>query len=174
VARSLQDQHYRASALNLVVSAITVWNTIYIEKAVEHLRHQRWEITDKHLEHLTPLGWEYISLTGDYILNPNLSTSLTNLTDLRTEITGNCFKFVPNTFGVISDWELIGTSGHISIMLTIITSGRLGRYLHTRHPSQPELRLETACLKGRGFRPNLQTIKPSPSTPRKLVQGNYV
>jgi TnpA family transposase len=64
---SLQDQQYRASALNLVVSAITIWNTIYIEKAVEHLRNTGWEITDKHLEHLTPLGWEHISLTGDYI-----------------------------------------------------------------------------------------------------------
>lgn len=82
--RSLQDQQYRASALNLVVSAITVWNTIYIEKAVQHLRNNGWEITDKHLEHLTPLGWEHISLTGDYIWNPNISTSLTNLRDLRT------------------------------------------------------------------------------------------
>ncbi len=82
--RSLQDQQYRASALNLVVSAITVWNTIYIEKAVQHLRKDGWEITDKHLEHLTPLGWEHISLTGDYIWNPKLSTSLTNLRDLRT------------------------------------------------------------------------------------------
>lgn len=82
--RSLQDQQYRASALNLVVSAITVWNTIYIEKAVEHLRNKGWEITDKHLEHLTPLGWEHISLTGDYIWNPNISTSLTNLRELRT------------------------------------------------------------------------------------------
>ena len=82
--RSLQDQQYRASALNLVVSAITVWNTIYIEKAVQHLRNKGWEITDKHLEHLTPLGWEHISLTGDYIWNPNISTSLTNLRALRT------------------------------------------------------------------------------------------
>lgn len=82
--RSLQDQQYRASALNLVVSAITVWNTIYMEKAVQHLRNKGWEITDKHLEHLTPLGWEHISLTGDYIWNPNISTNLTNLRDLRT------------------------------------------------------------------------------------------
>lgn len=82
--RILQDQQYHASALNLVVSAITVWNTIYIEKAVQHLRNEGWDITDKHLEHLTPLGWEHISLTGDYIWNPNFSTSLTNLRDLRT------------------------------------------------------------------------------------------
>jgi TnpA family transposase len=82
--RSLQDQQYRASALNLVVSTIVAWNTIYIEKAVEHLHNKGWEITDKHLEHLTPLGWEHISLTGDYIWNPNISTSLSNLRDLRT------------------------------------------------------------------------------------------
>lgn len=81
--RDYDSQRYRASALNLVVSAIIIWNTVYIEQAVNHLRSQGMEITDQHLEHLTPLGWEHISLTGDYVWNPNLTTNLTNLRDLR-------------------------------------------------------------------------------------------
>ena len=81
--RDYDSQRYRASALNLVVSAIIVWNTVYIEQAVHYLRSQGMEITDQHLEHLTPLGWEHIFLTGDYVWNPNLTTNLTNLRDLR-------------------------------------------------------------------------------------------
>ena len=61
----------------------TTPNTVYIEKAVEHLKQAGWEITEQHLQHLTPLGWEHINLTGDYLWNTGLSTSLTNLRDLR-------------------------------------------------------------------------------------------
>lgn len=81
--RDYDNQRYRASALNLVVSAIIIWNTVYIERAVEYLRSQGMEISDRHLEHLIPLGWEHISLTGDYVWNSTLKTNLTNLRDLR-------------------------------------------------------------------------------------------
>ena len=36
--RSFENQQYRASGLNLVVAAITLWNTIYLERAVTLLR----------------------------------------------------------------------------------------------------------------------------------------
>lgn len=81
--RSYDEQRYRASALNLVVTAIIIWNTIYIEQAVAHLRSQGMAITDHHLEHLTPLGWEHIALTGDYRWNTSLTTNLQNLRDLK-------------------------------------------------------------------------------------------
>ena len=79
---SLEDQRYRASALNLVVSAIILWNTIYIEQVVNYLRKQGWEITEQHLNHLTPLGWEHISLNGDYVWDTQLNTNLTQLRNL--------------------------------------------------------------------------------------------
>jgi len=82
--RGLQEQQYRASALNLVVGAIIVWNTIYIQQAVLRLREQGMEITDDHLRHLSPLGWEHITLTGDYVWDTQLTTNLNNLRDLRT------------------------------------------------------------------------------------------
>ncbi len=47
------------------------------------LREQGMEITDDHLRHLTPLGWEHITLTGDYVWDTQLTTSLNNLRDLR-------------------------------------------------------------------------------------------
>lgn len=38
--RSFEDQRYRASGLNLVVAAIVLWNTVYLERAVNSLRHE--------------------------------------------------------------------------------------------------------------------------------------
>lgn len=64
--RSFESQAFRASGLNLVVSAIVHWNTIYIERAVTHLRSMRREIPDHLLRHISPLSWEHINLTGIY------------------------------------------------------------------------------------------------------------
>ncbi|PCS21217.1 Mobile element protein [Candidatus Enterovibrio escicola] len=64
--RSFEQQRYRASGLNLVTAAIVLWNTIYLEKAVETLRKQGIEVDDKLLQHISPLGWEHIALTGEY------------------------------------------------------------------------------------------------------------
>ena len=36
--RTLENQQHRASGLNLVVAAIVLWNTVYLERAVQALR----------------------------------------------------------------------------------------------------------------------------------------
>jgi TnpA family transposase len=61
--RSHEDQMHRASGLNVLCAAIALWNTVYVERAVEELRSRGHDITD---EHLSPLGWEHIALTGVY------------------------------------------------------------------------------------------------------------
>jgi TnpA family transposase len=63
--RSFENQRHRASGLNLVVAAITLWNTVYLERAVASLRKQQ-PLDDALLAHVSPLGWEHINLTGDY------------------------------------------------------------------------------------------------------------
>ncbi|WP_306532635.1 Tn3 family transposase [Geobacter sp.] len=65
--RSFENQRYRASGLNLVVAAIVLWNTVYLERAVQSLRVSGRPVDDSLLMHLSPLGWEHINLTGDYI-----------------------------------------------------------------------------------------------------------
>jgi TnpA family transposase len=64
--RSFENQRYRASGLNLVVAAIVLWNTFYLERAIQALRARGRTIDDNLLQHLSPLGWEHINLTGDY------------------------------------------------------------------------------------------------------------
>src|SRR5258707_9530391 len=54
--RSFENQRYRATGLNLVVAAITLWNTVYLERATAASRQQR-EIDDSLIPHIAPLGW---------------------------------------------------------------------------------------------------------------------
>jgi len=64
--RTYENQQHRASGLNLLVTAIILWNTRYLERAVAMLR-QTEAVPDHLLAHLSPLGWEHVNLTGDYI-----------------------------------------------------------------------------------------------------------
>ena len=69
--RRFENQRYRASGLNLVVTAIILWNTVYLERAIQALRDSGQNIDETLLPHLSPLGWEHINLTGDYIWQQN-------------------------------------------------------------------------------------------------------
>jgi TnpA family transposase len=64
--RSFENQRYRASGLNLLTAAITLWNTVYLERAVQAMRESGYLVEEAYLKHLSPLGWEHINLTGDY------------------------------------------------------------------------------------------------------------
>ena len=64
---ALTQQRYRASGLNLVTAAIVLWNTVYLERATHALRGHGQTVDDGLLQYLSPLGWEHINLTGDYL-----------------------------------------------------------------------------------------------------------
>ena len=64
--RSPTVKYYTLSGLNLVVAAITLWNTVYLERAARVLRQQGQDIPDDLLARISPLKWEHINLTGDY------------------------------------------------------------------------------------------------------------
>jgi TnpA family transposase len=64
--RTYENQQHRASGLNFLVTAIILWNTRYLERAVAALR-QIEDVPDRLLRHLSPLGWEHVNLTGDYV-----------------------------------------------------------------------------------------------------------
>lgn len=65
--RSFEQQRYRASGLNLVTAAIVLWNTVYLERATRALSTQGHALDPSLLQYLSPLGWEHINLTGDYV-----------------------------------------------------------------------------------------------------------
>ena len=65
--RSFESQRYRASGLNFVIAAIVLWNTVYLERVIQHLKDNGQTVNESLLKHLSPLGWEHINLTGDYV-----------------------------------------------------------------------------------------------------------
>ena len=43
-----------------------MWNTRYLNRAIAALREVE-DVPDHLLAHLSPLGWEHVNLTGDYV-----------------------------------------------------------------------------------------------------------
>ncbi len=64
--RTRLEQDIHAMALNLVVAAITLWNTAYLERALQALKDRAAPVPDMYLPHISPLGWEHITITGTY------------------------------------------------------------------------------------------------------------
>ncbi|EOO23401.1 hypothetical protein ICM_05623 [Bacillus cereus BAG1X2-3] len=81
--RSYEDQLHRASGLQLIISTIVTWNSIYISRAIKMLRNNGIHIPEEYIQHISPLGWEHIALTGDYIWNLNQKVNFENLRPLR-------------------------------------------------------------------------------------------
>ena len=66
--RTYENQRHRASGLNLVVAAVTRWNTVYLERVVAALQIRLGITLPAELPaYLSPLGWEHVNLTGDYV-----------------------------------------------------------------------------------------------------------
>lgn len=65
--RTFENQFFRASGLNLLIAAIILWNTKYLQLGYDELRRQGRVFSDDLLRHVAPLSWEHIGLTGDYI-----------------------------------------------------------------------------------------------------------
>ena len=65
-------QHYREGqedqlgALGLVLNMIVLWNTIYIEAALNQLRTEGFFVTDGDVARLSPLLYEHINMLGRY------------------------------------------------------------------------------------------------------------
>ncbi|UFN51577.1 Tn3 family transposase (plasmid) [Roseomonas sp. OT10] len=73
--RNHEAQPYRASGLNLVIAAIVYWNSTYIADAVAHLRAQGQAVPDELLAHTSPLTWEHIGFSGDFLWDRAAATA---------------------------------------------------------------------------------------------------
>ena len=65
--RGQDAQQFRASGLNLVIAAIVYWNSTYLADAIQHLRNQGRPVPDELLAHTSPLTWEHIGFSGDFL-----------------------------------------------------------------------------------------------------------
>lgn len=65
--RTRDAQQYRASGLNLVIAAIVWWNSTYKADAVDPLRAAGEPAPGDLLAHTSPVGWEHIAFSGDFV-----------------------------------------------------------------------------------------------------------
>ena len=65
--RSFKSQFYRAFGLNLLIDAIVYRNTLYLEPAFAAPDREGIPAPPDVLRHMTPLGWQHFSVTGDDI-----------------------------------------------------------------------------------------------------------
>lgn len=79
----MQHQFQRASTLNMIINAISIWNTLHITKAVEYQK-RTGSFNEDLLQHMSPLGWGNINLIGEYRFNSEKVISLDSLNTTKT------------------------------------------------------------------------------------------
>lgn len=77
-----QHQLQIASVLNIIINAISVWNTLHLTKAIEYQK-SLGDFNEDLLHHISPLGWEHINLLGEYYFNFDKKGSINSLRPLR-------------------------------------------------------------------------------------------
>ncbi len=64
--RYREGQEDQLGALGLVVNAIILWNTVYMNAAIARLRQEGVSVLEEDLARLSPLGSEHINVLGRY------------------------------------------------------------------------------------------------------------
>ena len=64
--RYREGQEDQLGALGLVVNVIVLWNTIYMDAALNQLRAEGFDVRDEDVARLSPLGFEHINMLGRY------------------------------------------------------------------------------------------------------------
>jgi hypothetical protein len=72
-----------AGCLNLVSNAVIVWNTVYMQAAIEELRRRGHTIDEADFVHLSPVRFKHINRYGKFRFDIGDDLALTGLRPLR-------------------------------------------------------------------------------------------
>ena len=64
--RYREGQEDQLGALGLVVNVVVLWNTVYMDAALNRLRAEGYEVRDEDVARLSPLSHEHINMLGRY------------------------------------------------------------------------------------------------------------
>jgi TnpA family transposase len=64
--RYREGQEDQLGALGLVVNLVVLWNTIYMDAAVNQLRAEGYEVRPEDVARLSPLGFKHVNMLGRY------------------------------------------------------------------------------------------------------------
>lgn len=80
--KDLQDQMQRASCLNILINTVVIWNTVYLQKAIEYKKGSGG-LDESLLTHISPLNWNHIQLYGRYYYKAESSLDKNQFRQLR-------------------------------------------------------------------------------------------
>jgi TnpA family transposase len=61
-----QEQEEQLGALGLTLNAIALWNSTYIQAAIDQLRREGWDISETDIARVSPLLFKHINFLGRY------------------------------------------------------------------------------------------------------------
>ena len=64
--RYKEGQEDQLGALGLITNAVILWNSIYMQAALDHIRQQPLEIREEDEARLSPLVYSHINVLGHY------------------------------------------------------------------------------------------------------------
>jgi TnpA family transposase len=73
--RGQDAQQFRASGLNLAIAAIVHWNSTYLADAIDYMRADGKSVSPELLAHTSPLIWEHIGFSGDFLWDRAAATA---------------------------------------------------------------------------------------------------
>ncbi|MDA8250593.1 MAG: Tn3 family transposase [Rhodospirillales bacterium] len=85
--RYREGQEDQLGALGLVVNAIILWNTIYMDAALDQLRAEGFDVRDEDIARLSPLAHEHVNVLGRYAFTLPESVARGELRPLRNPAT---------------------------------------------------------------------------------------
>lgn len=68
--REQMGQNQVAMALNILINAICIWNTVYVERAIKELKAIK-PVDESLFPHLSPLKWRHVIYQGEYRFDPS-------------------------------------------------------------------------------------------------------
>jgi TnpA family transposase len=73
----------QVNCLNLVTNAVIIWNTVYMQAAIEQMTQAGEPIQDDDIQHIWPTRYEHINVHGRYHFNVDENLSRKGLRPLR-------------------------------------------------------------------------------------------
>ena len=64
--RYREGQEDQLGALGLVVNVIVLWNTVYMDAALNQLRAESFDVRDEDVARLSPLSFDHVNMLGRY------------------------------------------------------------------------------------------------------------
>ena len=71
------------SSLGLVLNAVALWNTLYLDRAVSHLRKEGAEVREQDLARVSPLMHAHVRVLGRYHFRLDRSVAEGGMRPLR-------------------------------------------------------------------------------------------